>query len=248
MKSPALLSNKWFVRPHVKPEATTRLFFFPYAGGGPTVFTKWCADLPRHIEGTVVHYPGRGSRFDEPAIDEMPRMTDALAQNIEPLLDKPFSLFGHSMGGLIAYELARHLRAQHLPMPSQLFISACGTPQLTDSTPKIHSLPDDQFLNEFDQLDGIPREMQNPEVLRLLLPIFRADMQLLEDYAYYSGAPLDLPIVAFGALDDSRVSRERIEGWASHTSGGFEARYFSGGHFYLREHRRAIIKIIDEKT
>lgn len=235
------VSSKWFVRPQTKSEATTRLFFFPYAGGGPTVFTKWCADLPSHIEGIVVHYPGRGSRFNEPAIKEMSRMVTELSQAIQPLLDHPFAFFGHSMGGLIAFELARNLRTQP---PNHLFVSACGSPHLPDPNLKIHNLPDDEFMSELDKLNGIPAELKNPEAMSLLLPIVRADFQLVETYEYHPDEPLEIPISAFGALDDPRVNRERIDAWAIHTQAKFESLFFSGGHFFINEAREHILKLV----
>lgn len=221
-----------------------RLFFFPYAGGAPTVFTKWCADLPSHIEGIVVHYPGRGSRFNEPAIKDMPRMVTELSQAIQPLLDQPFVFFGHSMGGLIAFELARKLCVPQLPMPSHLFVSACGAPHLTDANPKFHQLPDDEFLNELDQLNGIPAELKNPEAMSLLLPIVRADFQLVETYKYYPDEPLNFPISAFGALDDPRVNRERIEAWSIQSKAKFVSQFFPGNHFFINETKEDILKRI----
>ena len=244
MNSSSGLSSKWFVCPRPKPEAKTRLFFFPYAGGGPTVFTKWCADLPSHIEGVVVHYPGRGSRFNEPAVNDMPRMVADLVQNIQPLLDKPFVFFGHSMGGLIEFELARQLRRQGLSTPGQLFISACGAPHLPDPNPKIHQLPDDEFLHELNQLNGIPAELQNPEAMALLLPIVRADFQLVETYLYQQEKPFDLPISTFGALNDPRVNRERIEAWSIHTQAQFEPHFFPGDHFFINEERERILNLV----
>ena len=238
------VSSKWFVRLQVKPEAKSRLFFFPYAGGGSTVFTKWCADLPSHIEGIAVHYPGRGSRFNEPAIKDMPRMVADLAQNIQPLLDKPFAFFGHSMGGLIAFELARNLRANHLSTPNQLFVSACGAPHLPEVNPKIHQLPDDEFMYELDKLNGIPAELKHPEAMKLLLPIVRADFQLVETYEYHPDEPLNFPISAFGALDDLRVNRERIDAWVIHTQAKFESHFFSGGHFFINKAREHILKLV----
>ena len=242
------VSSKWFVRPQMKLEAATRLFFFPYAGGGPTVFTKWCADLPSHIEGIVVHYPGRGSRFNEPAIKDMPRMAADLVQNIQPLLDQPFVFFGHSMGGLIAFELARKLRAQQLPMPNHLFVSACGAPHLPDPNLKIHHLPDDEFINELDKLNGIPAGLKNPEAMKLLLPIVRADFQLVETYEYHPDEPLNFPISAFGALDDPRVNRERIEAWSIHAKAKFESHFFSGNHFFINDTKEDILKRIIHET
>lgn len=248
MNAAIRLSSKWFACPRSKPQAATRLFFLPYAGGGPAVFTGWCAELPAHIEGQVVHYPGRGSRFNEDAVTGMPRMVDELANAIQPWLDRPFAFFGHSMGGLIAYELAHLLRARSLPTPDLLFVSACGAPHLPDPNPKIHQLPDDEFLSELDQLNGIPAELKHPEAMDLLLPVVRADFQLIETYVYNPARPpLDFPILALGALDDPRISRERIEGWAAHTASAFTARYFPGGHFFIHHARQPILEFLYEK-
>jgi medium-chain acyl-[acyl-carrier-protein] hydrolase len=159
------------------------------------------------------------------------------------LLEKPFAFFGHSMGGMVAFELARQLRAQHLPTPGQLFISACGVPHLPDPNPKIHQLPDDEFLNELDQLNGIPAELKNPEAMALLLPIVRADFQLVETYEYHPDESLDFPILAFGAVDDPRVSRERIEAWSMHTKAQFESHFFPGAHFFINETREHILNL-----
>ena len=175
-------------------------------------------------------------------------MVADLAQNIQPLLDKPFAFFGHSMGGWIAFELARKLRVQQLPMQNHLFVSACGAPHLPDANPKIHQLPDEKFLNELDQLNGIPAELKNPEAMSLLIPIVRADFQLVETYEYHPDEPLNFPISAFGALDDPRVNRERIEAWSIHTKAKFVSQFFPGNHFFTNETKEGILKRISHET
>ena len=242
-------SNKWFACPQAHSGAETRLFFFPYAGGGPAVFGKWYGELPNHLEGWVAHYPGRGSRNNEPPIKRLITLVENLAQAMQPLLDKPFAFFGHSLGGLVSFELARHLRQNNLPQPTMLFISACGAPQILDPHPPIHTLPDSEFLKALERLDGIPPEfLQDPDILKLFLPALRADFELIESYHYDSTEPpLDCPINAFGGLDDPRVSRDRLEGWASQTTSRFESQYFSGDHFFTNTSREAIIESITEE-
>jgi medium-chain acyl-[acyl-carrier-protein] hydrolase len=235
-------SDQWFVCPQPNPHAETRLFFFPYAGGGPAVFSKWSNNLPSNIEARLAHYPGRGSRYNEPAIKELAVLVERIFQAIQPLLDKPFVFFGHSLGGLVAFELARTLRQNNLPQPTTLFISACGAPHLADPHQPLHNLPDAQFLASLKELNGIPAELLNqPEVMQLLMPTLRADFEVIETYQFIKTSPLDCPIIVFGGLNDPRVSRERLEGWAMHTNSHFESKYFPGDHFFMNTAKESVI-------
>jgi len=225
-------SNKWFVCPRPDPAAETRLFIFPYAGGSPAAFNRWSVD---DIESQIVHYPGRGSRFSEPPIKKIENLVENLCFAIQPLLNMPSVFFGHSLGGLIAFELVRELRRRNLSQPNTLFVSACAAPQFPDPNPPIHALPDDTFLEALKKFNGIPSEiLKQPETLKILLPTVRADFETVEVYRFDSSEPpLDIPIIAFGGLDDERVGRERLEGWALQTSSIFRSRYFPGGHFFI---------------
>jgi len=236
----------WYVCPQTDPEARARLFLFPYAGGGPSVYTKWMHRLPGHLESFIAHYPGRGSRYREPAIRQLSVLVESLYCAIQPLLDKPFAFFGHSLGGLIAFELARHLRRNQRPQPAVLFVSAAGAPHLPDDHQAIHALPDDEFLDSVRQLNGIPAELLGePEALQLLLPALRADLEALECYRYAPDqAPLDVPLIVFGGLADPRVDRERLKGWALHTNLRFKLRYFPGDHFFIRTAGEAVLDAI----
>jgi len=236
-------SNNWFVCPQPNSSAEIRLFFFPYAGGGPTVFNKWPAEFPSNMEIWIAHYPGRGSRYNEPLIKELITLVEKINDAIQPLLDKPFIFFGHSMGGMIAFELIRNLRQRKLPQPNILFISACGAPQLPDPQSPIHTLPDAEFIKSLQELNGIPSEVVNhPELMELLLPTLRADFEAIESYQYISNEyPLSCPIIALGGHDDPRVSQERLEGWASHTNTNFKTIYFPGGHFFINMNKDAVI-------
>ncbi|HUE99362.1 MAG TPA: alpha/beta fold hydrolase [Anaerolineales bacterium] len=239
-------SNNWFVPPLANPEAGTRLFLFPYAGGGPAVFKNWVSEFPSNVEVCIVHYPGRGSRHREPPIKQITTLVERLSQAIQPLLDKPFAFLGHSLGGLVAFELTRHLQRNSLPQPQMLFVSGCGAPHLSDPHLPIHSLPDSEFLKSLGQLNGIPSDvLDQPELLQFLLPILRADFEAVESYAFLSDeAPLHCPIVAFGGLDDPRVSRERMEAWALHTDSGFVSQYFPGDHFFINTARQSAMASI----
>ena len=237
-------TNTWFVCNQANPSAETRLFLFPYAGGGPALFSKWFAELPNLIERWAVHYPGRGSRHHEPPIKNIFLLAGALSRAIQPFLDQPFVFFGHSLGALVAYELALHLRRHGLPQPNILFVSACGAPHLRDPHPFMHLLPDAEFLEALEKLNGVPSEFLHlPDVMELLLPALRADLEAIESYHYGPNEqPLSCPIVAFGGLDDPRVSSERLEGWASHTDSSFKSQYFPGDHFFVNTAKEAIIE------
>lgn len=232
----------WFVCPKPNPSAKTRLFIFPYAGGGPAAFSKWTTN---NIETYIAHYPGRGSRFNEPPLKRIDALVENFLREIQPALDKPFVFFGHSLGALIAFGLARSLRRGSLPQPERLFLSARAAPHLPDPNPPLHALPDDEFLQAVKNFNGIPAEILNqPEALTLLLPILRADFEAAETYRYNDEPPLDIPIVALGGDDDPRVSREQLEGWADQTAARFEASYFPGGHFFINAEFEFIVRLI----
>ena len=239
-------SNPWYVCSHVNPGAETRLFFFPYAGGGPSVFINWLIELPAYLEGYAAHYPGRGSRHQEAPINRLTTLVERLYQAIQPLLDKPFAFFGHSMGGLVAFELIKHLRRNNLSQPTILFVSASEAPHLPNTHPPIHKLPDAEFLNALQELNGIPSELvKHTDLLNLLLPILRADFEAVENYRYVPNElPLNIPIIVFGGLDDPRVSREHLESWSMHTNTRFGSQYFSGDHFFLNTSRDSIMESI----
>jgi len=239
-------SNKWLVCPRVKPTAEYRLFIFPYAGGGPAAFGKWYSEFPAHIELWTVHYPGRGSRHNDPPIKDATTLAEKTYQAIQPLIDKPFAFFGHSLGGLVAYELARSIRKNDLPHPNVLFLSACGAPHIPDPNPPIHAMTDSEFVKSLQDLNGIPVEVAaQPELLEILLPMLRADFEAAENYQFtLSKQPLTCPIVVFGGINDPRVSRERLEGWTLHTHSEFKTQYFPGDHFFITTARDEVIASI----
>lgn len=235
--------SRWYVCPLPNPDSKARLFFFPYAGGGPPAFAAWLKQLPGFMEGHIAHYPGRGSRVREPAFKNLSDLVEGLFHGIQPLLNKPFAFFGHSLGGLVAFELARQLCANGFPQPEILFVSACDAPHLPDPHLPIHVMPDAEFLKSLQALKGIPAEVASlPELMDLLLPTLRADFEAFETYHYASHGPmLNCPILALGGLDDPRVSRERLEGWAQHSNALFQAQYFPGDHFFIHTAMEAVI-------
>ena len=239
--------NLWILRPRPNPDAELRLFCLPHAGGAGSMFCTWPGALSSQVEVLPVQLPGRENRFREPAFNSMAELVDHLARALEPLFDRPFVLFGHSMGAVIELELVRRLRQMQLPTPACLIVSGRRAPQLPAQHGPICHLGESEFLDELQRRhQGIPDTiLNNPEILQLVLPTLRADYQLLEDYQFQNQAPLDCPIVAFSGLADD-FAREDMEAWSQHTSAEFQLRMLPGGHFYLQTHRQQFLPILSE--
>jgi medium-chain acyl-[acyl-carrier-protein] hydrolase len=163
-------------------------------------------------------------------------LIEALAQALVPFLDKPFAFFGHSLGALVSFELARRVRRQYGVHPLRLFVSAGRAPQIPHRGPRIHTLPDKEFLMELRRLNGTPSELLgHEELMEIMLPVLRADFALYETYLYSTEPPLNCPITAFGGLQDHRVSDSDLEAWSAQTSVSFSKRMFPGDHFFLKQ-------------
>ena len=135
-------NDVWIKRSGHYPQTCFRLFCFPYAGGGASIFRTWPERLPPDIEVCAIQLPGREDRFGEPTFENLSSVIDVLADVLCPYTDFPFAFFGHSLGALISFELTRRLRRQKTPCPMQLFVSGHRAPQIPDPDPPIHQLPD----------------------------------------------------------------------------------------------------------
>jgi medium-chain acyl-[acyl-carrier-protein] hydrolase len=229
-------------RPNLR--ARVRLFCFPYAGGSEAAFRTWQQNLPDAIEVLPIQLPGRGTRIKEPALTRLAPLTRALSQSLRPELDLPFAFFGHSMGGLIAFELARQLRREGGPLPVHLFISAKCCPQQVDDF-DTGEIPDEELIQILRRYEGTPGEvLENAELMQLLLPVIRADMELCNSYVYDSEPPLPCPITAFGGLQDHVSGRACLEGWENYTTARFTLRMFPAGHFFLQSCEKSILEAI----
>jgi medium-chain acyl-[acyl-carrier-protein] hydrolase len=224
------------------PSASLRLFCFPHSGAEASVFVPWADALPAGVELCPVQLPGHGSRLAEPLHARMEPLVREAATGLAPLMDRPFALFGHSLGGLIAFELARRLREIGAHQPAALFISGTGAPQLRPDWERIHDLPEPEFVVKLRALKGTPEGvLANPELRELVLPILRADFSVYETYAYRPGEPLECPLTAFGGLEDPHVTRESLAAWKEQTTGPFAVRMVPGDHFFLVTRRAELL-------
>ena len=227
-------TNSCVTCPKPNPQASLRLFCFPYAGGSSLIFRTWASSLPKSIEICPVELPGRLTQMKSPPFTRMEPLVKAIAPILLPYLDKPFAFFGHSMGGLLSFELAQNLRKEHGQKPVHLFVSASRAPQIPSPKPPIHALPETEFKQELRRLNGTPASvLENTELMQLLAPILRADFAVLETYIYAQEPPLECPISAFGGLEDQEVSLQELEGWRSQTKNSFELQMFPGNHFFI---------------
>jgi medium-chain acyl-[acyl-carrier-protein] hydrolase len=157
-------------------------------------------------------------------------------------MDKPFAFFGHSLGALMSFELARYLRRCYRLTPVHLFVSAHKAPQIPSRDRPIHALPDAEFVEELRQLNGMSKQvLESPELMQILLPILQADFTVCETYVYEDDSPLDCPISALGGLQDEYVSQESLEAWREHTCATFSLHMFPGDHFYLNTDRLLLL-------
>jgi medium-chain acyl-[acyl-carrier-protein] hydrolase len=232
------------MRPRLARPARLRVFCFPYAGGTAGAYRSWFQGFGPDIEVCAVQLPARGARFKEPAHRSLSTLLPELTTALAPLLDRPFVFFGHSMGALVAFELARELRRRDLAGPSLLIASAHHAPHRPDPDPPLSPLSDEEFIAELRaRYDGIPQEvLSEPELLALLLPVLRADVEILESYRYGAEGPLACPIVCCGGEDDPHTRRDELEAWREQTRADFRLRLFPGGHFYLADARAALLE------
>ena len=227
-------NDPWILRRPPNPDARLRLFCFPYAGGGASIFRTWQQSLPREVDVCPVQLPGRESRLREEPFDRLGPLVRTLAEVLEPYTDLPFAFYGYSNGALVSFELARELRRRGMRAPEHIFAAACPAPHLPDKDPPIHDLPDDEVVAEMRRLNGTPEEiLENEELMRLLIPLLRADAAIHETYVHEEEEPLDVPITAIGGLDDPKAERGEMEAWRRHTRADFTLRMVPGDHFFI---------------
>ncbi|HWU90247.1 MAG TPA: alpha/beta fold hydrolase [Kofleriaceae bacterium] len=241
------LTTPWIVRPRPNPGAALRLLCVPYAGGGASVFRRWPDGLPADVELLAIEPPGRETRLRERPFDQLGPLVEALADAVAPRVRPPFAVYGHSLGALVAFGLARELRRRSLGEPVHLFVSGRRAPQLPELSPSYH-LPDPALVDRLRRLGGIPDALfQEPDLLAFFLPILRADLAVTETAVIPVDDPLACPITALGGLSDERASVAELEAWRAWTRGAFDREMFPGGHFFLQTERTAVLDALSRR-
>lgn len=235
----------WLAWRSPNQQARLRLFCFPHAGGGAGAYRTWQDYLQPTVEVCPVQIPGREERLNEPCYTRLNDLVESIAESLFQFFDKPYAFFGHSLGAMIAFQLACHLREEGLSQPVHLFASGRRAPQLEVSESSIYDLPDREFLEALCQLNLIRKEIiRNARLVDLVTPILKADYELVQTCIYKPDAPFDFPITVFGGMDDTAASREMLEAWESQTSADFALQIFPGDHFFIQSSQPALLQVI----
>ncbi len=236
-------ASPWLLARRRPERGSVRLFCFPYSGAGASAFAAWAGGLPAGVEVCPVQLPGRETRLSEPALRSMRELIPALARALTPFLDGPFAFFGHSLGALVAFELARALQPAGLA-PVRLFASAHRAPHRAGGG-EVHRATDAKLAQKLRELNGTPAQvLECAELRALLFPVVRADFELCETYAYEPGPPLSCPISALGGLSDPGVDAAGLAQWRHHSVAPVEVRQFAGDHFFIAASRRAVLELV----
>ncbi|MBX7224157.1 MAG: alpha/beta fold hydrolase [Blastocatellia bacterium] len=231
------------IRPKPNPEARLRLFCFPYAGGGAPAFHSWAAQLPEDVEQCTIQLPGRGSRVFEPPYQRVSPLVEMLAEKLLPWFDRPCAFFGHSMGGLVAFELANRLRQQGSRCDLRhLVVSGRCAPDWTARDFTMYTLSDKEFVEKLKEFNGTPKEVfDHPELLELLLPTIRADFEVCETYRAKGDEQVTCPLTVFGSDGDPDVPPEALEGWSRFSTAPVRIRMFVGDHFFIHSRQTEVL-------
>lgn len=245
MTEPA--DDVWVRRFHSVSRSRMTVVCFPHAGGAATFFHPMSTALKPALQVVAMQYPGRQDRRHDPFLTSIDGLADGCFTALRPLLDGPVAFFGHSMGATVAFEVARRMRQELGTAPVTLFASGRRAPS-RHREESVHTRGDAALVAELKVLSGTDaRLLADPELVGLILPVLRADYTAVETYRCASGAMLDCPIVALIGDRDPRVTVDEAQDWSRHTTGAFKLHRFTGGHFYLADHLRAVVGVITQQ-
>lgn len=241
--------NKWTELFRENKNADLRLFCFPYAGGSSAIFRLWPPELPPAVELFGVQLPGRGHRVPEPLRTNVRELADEIAEHLSPLFcEMPFVFFGHSMGATLAFEVAIRIAKNPEAKPALIIASGRQAPHILDRDAPTYNLPDEQIINELKRLNGTPKEiLECEEMMKLMVPVIRADFEAIQTYRYVASPRLECPLVIFGGVADVDIPREDLEGWATHTSSTCTIRMFPGNHFFLHSCEALVLQALSRE-
>lgn len=241
------MTPRWLPDALLHTNAALRVFCLPHAGAGASAYRLWNRELPPELQLCPVQLPGRENRLGERPREDARILTRALADALRPFLDRPYVVFGHSMGALLAYELTCELRRRKLQLPEHLFLSAHRAPHVPGRLPHIHLSDRAAFRAELKQMDGTPAAvLEQEELMQIAEPILRADFKLCETYTWEPTEALDIPMSVFGGLHDTRVSRAVLEPWQQHSRRPVQLRMFPGGHLFVQQCRSEVVSAMLE--
>ncbi len=238
-------STSWLVS-RTGEEAPRRLYCFPYAGGSAFHFLPWQDSLSPHFAIYGVQLPGHGTRLRESPPTSLPELVKQLSDVISAQETHQFAFFGHSFGGLIAFELARYLSSRGLRPPAHLFVSGCDAPQCPGPPSHLHELNDYALIEALRELNGTPMQVfDSRELMDIVLPGLRADFALAETYVYVPGPPLNIPITVLAGRRDTLSLVEQVGEWRRETTKSCRVQWFDGDHFFINSEREAVVNCLN---
>ncbi len=244
MSQPSADDDLWCRRFRPARDAPARLVCLPHAGGSASYYLPVAVALSPAVDVVAVQYPGRQDRRLEPPITDLMTLADQVHAALRQEPERPLTIFGHSMGAVLGFEVARRLEAEgHGPV--RLFASGRRAPA-THRTENAHQLSDDGILAEVRRLNGTDSSLLlNEEMMRAALPALRADYQAAETYRCPPGAMVRCPVTVLTGADDPKTTLDEAGAWAAQTSGAFDLQVFPGGHFFLTSETDQVVKLLD---
>jgi len=239
----------WLLIPNPKKAPLMRVICFPYAGGNASTYLSWAEKLPSNVELVAIQPPGRASRMLEPAYSDMATLIDDLIESVSAYLDRPYVIFGHSLGSRVAIELIYQCRLRGLPLPQHFIASGSRGPDLPVSNQILSAMGDDELIDELRKLKGAPDVLlANKDIMKLFLPTLRADLKIADFYRFKEDIKFDCPVTVLrGELDES-ILLEQAESWGKYFSGSFDMHVLPGGHLFLESEVELLLQYINNIT
>jgi len=240
-----MIGSAWFIRPQPKLAPAARLICLPYAGGSAATYVPWAKLLPAEVELIALQPPGRGSRMSEAPHAQMQPLVAELMSVFAGITERPYVLFGHSLGSRVAFEVTLQCQLKGIPLPARFIASGSRAPHLPKRKLPIHDLPDAQFVEALRELDGTPEEiLNNSELLQWLLPLLRADFRIADQHLAPRRA-LNCPLTVLAGTEDETVSPPEAEAWRELTTGDFDIHWVTGGHFFVERNREWVLEKVN---
>ncbi|VAW80210.1 hypothetical protein MNBD_GAMMA12-2521 [hydrothermal vent metagenome] len=238
-------NQQWIKCYRESSQSKLKVFCFPFAGGSASAYRLWKDYLSEEIDVYAIQLPGREERISDPLLTDLKASVKEIADEILPLLDKDFVFFGHSMGAVMALELA-HILEQQNKIPRQVIVSARCSPLLVDPETQIHQLSDKGFVQAIRDYNGTSEiVLQNKELMAMFLPILRADFSMSETYQYSQTKPLSCPLTAICGIEEKELEEHHITGWQAVTTGAFTTKMFAGGHFFIKDEIEVVLPYLN---
>jgi pyochelin biosynthetic protein PchC len=238
--------TRWLGRFRPAPSAPTRLVCFPHAGGSASYYRPVAVAMSPEVDVFAVQYPGRQDRHREPLVDNLTTLADTLADVLDDRDDRPTAFFGHSMGAILAFEVARRMERRGIRLAGGLFVSGRPAPTVIRER-YVHLMAEPDLIAEVKGLSGTDsRLLDDDEVVSMVLPALRGDYKAIETYRYPPGPDVTCEVVVLFGDQDPMVTAAEAEQWRRHTTGPFSTHVYPGGHFYLDVQHRAVNRLIAE--